>query len=43
MKRSISAYKAVKVPASAVEGVEAQQWAVANENLNFAYGIGATY
>ncbi|MBQ9002954.1 MAG: hypothetical protein IJ087_13970 [Eggerthellaceae bacterium] len=36
-------YKAVKVPASAVEDAEAQQWAIANENLNFAFGIGATY
>ena len=36
-------YKKAKVPASVAKLVEAQQWAIANENLNFAFGIAATY
>ena len=32
-------YKAVKVKASVANKVEAQQWAIANSNLNFALGI----
>jgi hypothetical protein len=32
-------YKAIKVDASAVDKVLAQQWAIVNANMNFAFGV----